>query len=123
MDSHKNLVQAIAIDYHYIYTLCCNYKCKVHIHKYESSENISNRYEIRRSHCPCDKNLKVNIRIDNTTKRCKLNYYNNRSITMSRRPFLKEEREIMERRINNKIKKKKREEKNNNINHLIVTFD
>tara|TARA_S200002703_G_scaffold160091_1_gene176939 strand:+ start:12949 stop:13077 length:129 start_codon:yes stop_codon:yes gene_type:complete len=42
---------------------------------------------------------------------------------MSRRPFLKEEREIMERRINNKIKKKKREEKNNNINHLIVTFD
>ena len=43
---------------------------------------------------------------------------------MSRRPFLKEEREIMERRINNQIKIKKIEKKNNNnINHLIVTFD
>ena len=89
MDSQKNLVQAIAIDYHYIYTLCCNYSCKVHIHKYGSSENVSNRYESRCSHCPCDKNKNVNIRIDDTTKRCKLNYYNNKSITMSRRPFLR----------------------------------
>jgi hypothetical protein len=82
MKTKRKLVHCIAIDYNYIYTLCCSNNCPHHIHKYGSANDLSNRMEYRCSHCPYDKR-EVKIRIDETSKRCKLNYYKNKSITLS----------------------------------------
>jgi len=89
----RMLVQAICIDYNYIYTICCNTNCSDHIHKYGSDANTLNRLEYRCSHCPAY-NKEICIRIDDTTKRCKLNYYNNKSITLSTRAFNKQLKNI-----------------------------
>lgn len=126
--NNRKLVQAIAIDYNKIYTLCCNKLCPEHIHSYGSNRDLSNRIEFRCSHCAYD-NTEIQIRIDETTKRCKLNYYmTNRSITFSRRDFRRQRRAIALEEENEKfIRLKKaygdRLKKNNLKNPLEVRFD
>ena len=101
------LVQAIAIDFNHIYTLCCNQSCTDHIHKYGSNRDLSDRMEFRCCHCPCD-DTEIKIRIDETTKRCKLNYYTtNRSITFSNRDFIRQRRAIALEEENDKFLKLK----------------
>jgi hypothetical protein len=85
--------QAIAIDYHNMYVMCPNHYCKHHIHHYPSNRNIYNRNEIIKSKCKVDDFNNVCIRIDETTYRTTLNYYPNKSITISKRKFIKEQRE------------------------------
>jgi len=117
--SHRKLVQAIAIDFYHIYTLCCNEKCGDHIHRYGSARNLSDRFEYRCSHCPYD-NTEIKIRIDETTKRCKLNYYTkNRAITLSKRDFNRQKRAIDLEYQNEIIKKMKEDFKQ----PIEVTFD
>ena len=106
--NNRKLVQAIAIDFNNIYTLCCNTECPEHIHKYGSNRDLSDRMEFRCSHCPCD-NTEIKIRIDETTKRCKLNYYiTNRSITFSNRDFRRQRRAIALEEENEKFQKLKK---------------
>ena len=101
--NETKLVQAIAIDYYHIYTLCCNDKCPDHIHKYGSNRNLSDRIEYRCCHCP-DDNTQIKIRIDETTKRCKLNYYTkNKSITLSKRDFKRQKKAIDEESVKDKF--------------------
>ena len=85
--------QAIAIDYHFIYIICPNKECKEHIHKYNSNLNIEDRNEILKSVCKVDYNKDVCIRVDQTTSRITLTYYPNKSITISKRKFMAQQRE------------------------------
>lgn len=86
--------QAIAIDYHFFYVMCPNQTCKDHIHKYDSNLNIKSRNEIVKSICKTDYNKDVCIRIDETTSRVTLTYYPNKSITISKRKFMSQQREF-----------------------------
>jgi len=95
----RKLVHALAIDYNNIYTICCNKYCPDHIHKYGSCSNIKDRLEYRSSHCPWEEYKEICIRIDETTKRCQLNYYKkNRSMTLSKRGFRQQEKAVMEKK-------------------------
>ena len=79
--------QCIACDYIHLAVICPNDDCKDYIHYYGSCNDVSNREEIRGSHCPADEGQCVKIRIDDTTARCVLTYYPNRSTTFSKRKF------------------------------------
>jgi hypothetical protein len=118
----RKLVQALAIDYDYIYTLCCSKYCKHHIHKYGSAGDLSDRMEYRCSHCRFDR-CEIKIRIDETTKRCKVNYYKNKSITLSTRA-LKYQRLKIEKKNKDKSIVIDSEDLNMSpTNHLTVRFD
>ena len=88
------LYQCIAVDYKRIYVLCPNKECKEHIHYYASNRNLKDRVLIMRSRCKSDLKNRVKIRIDETTMRTSLTYYKNRSITLSKRKFIKQEKEF-----------------------------
>tara|TARA_R100001463_G_C3509900_1_gene219867 strand:- start:492 stop:839 length:348 start_codon:yes stop_codon:yes gene_type:complete len=87
------LYQAIACDYHFFYVICPNQSCREHIHKYDSNLNIKNRNEIVKSICKMDHEKNVCVRIDETTSRVTLTYYPNKSITISKRKFMSQQRE------------------------------
>jgi hypothetical protein len=87
------LYQAIAIDYHFFYVICPNQSCREHIHKYDSDLNIENRNEIVKSICKMDHEKNVCIRVDETTSRTTLTYYPNKSITISKRKFMAQQRQ------------------------------
>lgn len=95
--NETKMVQAIAIDYHHIYTLCCNDKCTHHIHEYDSNQNLNDRMEIVFSHCLEDQS-EIIIRVDKTTLRSKLNYYkNNKSMSFSKKDFKRQKKKIDEK--------------------------
>jgi len=118
MNSTK-LVQGIAIDYNYIYVLCCNNGCSDHIHRYGSNKDISNRMENRVSHCPSDNYKEICIRIDETSMRAKLNYYSNKSITISKRAYNKQKKTNNCRLRTQELKRKYFEQKKK----MIVDFN
>jgi len=80
--------QIIAIDYDKYYCLCPNVSCRDHIHIYPNKyQSIIDHYVRVKSLCKCDLNKHCDLRIDETTYRISLTYYNNRSITFSKRKF------------------------------------
>lgn len=83
------LEQATCIDYYNIYATCNNPKCKDIFHLYGSGEDVSNRFEYRLSHCEKFAR-KIKIRIDETSERCTMRYFRNKSITISRNKFLRQ---------------------------------
>jgi len=101
---NKKLIHCIAVDYNFIWTTCTNYKCSDYLHRYGSCGDVSNRIESRVSHCPADLNKEICIRIDDTTVRASMHYYSNRSITMSKRSFTKQQRLIFQRQLDQKTK-------------------
>jgi len=124
MHGKKNLVQAIAIDYQKIYTICCNPLCGDHIHMYSSQTNLKNRYLNVPSICLEDTGKDICIRIDSTTKRTSVNYYANRCITFSSRKFEKQKKRLWDLNQKKRLKPiKEEEEVENQPQMLIVNFD
>ena len=80
--------QIISIDYNNLYCLCCNSNCKEHIHIYPNKYKTTVDHYLRvKSLCKCDLNKHIDLRVDETTYRISLTYYDNRSITFSKRKF------------------------------------
>jgi len=73
----RKLIQCIAIDKTYIYTLCTNFFCPHAIHKYGSGNDLKDRFENRVSHCDKDR-LELIIRIDETTVRSSIKTFKNK---------------------------------------------
>ncbi len=84
--------QSIAVDYNYMYVICPNKFCKDHIHHYPSCSDIKNRREITKSICKVDQENDVCIRVDDTTSRTTLTYYPNKSITISKRKYMQQQK-------------------------------
>lgn len=93
----RKLVHAICIDYQKISTICTNAFCNDNIHQYPSCCNLNNRYITTKSLCLEDFGQNICIRIDNTTKRISLNYYSNRTITLSKRKFKRQHQRVKQK--------------------------
>jgi len=121
--SKKKLVQALCIDYQKISTICVNENCNENIHQYPSACELRNRYITTKSLCLEDFGRDICIRVDETTKRISLNYYANRTITLSKRKFNKQKKRI-QKLLNPKSDTEDEEDKiDNESNKLIVRFD
>ncbi len=77
MSNQRKMVQCIAIDNLYLYTLCNQKLCPCVIHKYGSGNDFKNRFENRSSHCSQD-NSEIIIRIDDTTIRTSIKIFKNK---------------------------------------------
>ena len=104
MNKKEKLVHAVCIDNFNIYTICTTRNCKEHIHIYGSGGDVSDRVEYRSSHCDAALNKNICIRIDETTKRACLRYYPNKSITISKRKYKTQLKQIKKKEKKIKIK-------------------
>lgn len=121
--SKKKLVQALCIDYQKISTVCTNEHCNENIHQYPSACELRNRYITTKSLCLEDFGRDISIRVDDTTKRISLNYYANRTITLSKRKFMRQKIRI-QNLLNPKSDTEEEQEKiDNEETKLIVRFD
>ena len=103
-EDNTHLEQATCIDYYHIYATCNNPKCRDVFHLYGSGYDLENRFEYRKSHCEkFARNIK--IRIDETSERATMRYFRNKSITISKNKFLKQQ-EFFERMKNREAMKK-----------------
>jgi|DEB0MinimDraft_6_1074348.scaffolds.fasta_scaffold07673_2 hypothetical protein len=119
----KKLVQALCIDYQKISTICVNENCN-EIHQYPSDCELRNRYITTKSCCLEDFGKEICIRIDETTKRISLNYYANRTMTLSKRKFNRQRIRI-QKLLNPKTDTEEEmdNESNEISNEILVRFD